>query len=120
MHFVRSRRWHELEVIVGIVLFVLVVLSLVIWALYAHGYLGIAAAIGGVAVLIGLMRVLQGFRDKRRQGEERRRRGRREEEKRQRRVDWEQEKIQPRSAKVEGWLVWFILWLFREPAQPLC
>ena len=102
MYFVRRRRRHELEVIVGIVLFVLVVLSLVIWALYAHGYLGIAAAVGGVAVLIGLKRVLQGFRDRRRQGEERRRRsGPHEEVEQQRRLSWEQEEIQPQSRKAE-------------------
>ena len=104
MHFVRSRRWHELEVIVGIVLFVLVVLSLVIWALDAHGYLDIAAAVGGIAVLVGLMRVFQGFRDRRRQDEEGRRRrrgGRQVEEERQRRLEWEQEEIQPQSRKAE-------------------
>jgi hypothetical protein len=102
MYFVRPRRRHELEMTVGIVLFVLVVLSLGIWALYAHGYLGIAAAaVGGVAVLVGLMRVFQGFRDRRRQDEERRRRGRHEEVEQQRRLSWEQEEIQPQSRKAE-------------------
>jgi hypothetical protein len=55
---VRPRNRHELEVTGCVALFVLVILTLVGWTLYEHGYLAIALAVVGViAVSVGLFRL---------------------------------------------------------------
>lgn len=80
---------HELETIGCLVLFVLVILALVAWALYERGYLGVAVAVvGGVAVSIGLIREVRARVTRRRQGRQRRRRQQEERQERPRREQY--------------------------------
>src|SRR3954469_19894336 len=62
MHLVRPRNRHELEVLGCVALFVLLILTLVGWTLYEHGYLGIALTVVGViAVSVGLIHVYRAW-----------------------------------------------------------
>jgi restriction endonuclease Mrr len=85
----RPRRWRqEFEVMGGIILFVLVLLGLVFFALYEHGYLGIAVAVlGSVAAAVGLIRAFRVWTARRQHGKRRRPQ---EEEEWQKRPRWEQ------------------------------
>lgn len=79
MHLMKPRNRHELEAMGCVALFVLVILTLVGWTLYQHGYLGIALAVVGVVVVsVGLIRAyrawivrrVQANQGRRQQGEE--------------------------------------------------
>jgi hypothetical protein len=59
---VEPRNRYELEAMGCGVLFVLVILALVSWSLYEHGYLGVAVAVvGGVALSVGLIRAFRAW-----------------------------------------------------------
>ena len=93
--FMRPRKRQEFEVIGCIALFVLVLLAIVSFSLYEHGYLGIAAAVlGSIAVCAGLIRASRNWRARRRQRKQRRRQ---EKEEGQKRLRWEQEKQHERE-----------------------
>lgn len=85
----RPENRHELEAMGGIALLIFVILALVSWSLYEHGYLGIAVAVvGGVALSAGLLRASLGSvarRDRINQ------RTYQQEEERQEWLRWEQE-----------------------------
>jgi hypothetical protein len=59
---VRPRNRHELEVLGCVALFVLVILALVGWTLYEHGYLSTALAVVGVIVVsVGVIHAYRGW-----------------------------------------------------------
>ena len=89
----RPKERQEFETIGGIALFVLVLLAIVSFSLYEHGYLGIAAAVlGSIALCVGLIRASRDWRARRRQRKQRRRQEEDDEEEGQKRLRWEQEK----------------------------
>jgi hypothetical protein len=59
----RPRNRHELEVFGCVALFVSVLLTLVGWTLYEHGYLATALAVVGVILVgVGVIQAYRGWR----------------------------------------------------------